>query len=94
MSIILVSYDFADDKIRTKFSKFLKKYGRKIQYSVYEIKNSPRILSLIQLEIERVYAKKFTNADSILVFPISEADEDKIQRYGYPAQEEEDVLFM
>lgn len=65
---MIIAYDFTENKIRAKFSKFIQKFGRKIQYSVYEIKNSGRVLQLIANEIELKYKKKFTNADSILIF--------------------------
>lgn len=92
--MLLISYDFTENKVRAKFAKFLKKYGRKLQYSVYEIKNSPRILNIILNEIELKYKKLFTTADSILIFPISEADETKTIRYGYAAQEEQKVVMF
>ena len=38
--MLIVTYDIHDDKTRTKFGKLLKKYGRRLQYSVFEIKNS------------------------------------------------------
>ena len=53
--MLIISYDIANDKIRTKFSKFLTKYWRRIQYSVYEIQNSDRLLSVIQAEIEGTF---------------------------------------
>ena len=90
--MLIVSYDFEDDKKRSKFSKFLKKYGRKIQYSVYEIRNSQRVLQNILTEIELKYKKHFTGSDSILIFYLCEACEKKIIRYGYAKNEEEDVV--
>ncbi len=92
--MLLISYDFASDSTRAKFSKFLKKYGRRIQYSVFEIKNSPRVLTNILKEIELVYKKKFTNSDSIIIFPICLACQKRIVRYGYSANEEKDVLIF
>ena len=62
--------------------------------SVFEIKNSPRTLALILAEVEITVSKKFTGADSIIIVPVSEADMTKIIRYGYPAQEEEEILFL
>ncbi len=44
----LVLYDIEDDRLRTRFSKFLQKYGRRLQYSVFEVKNSKRILDNIK----------------------------------------------
>lgn len=92
--MLLISYDFADNKIRTKFSKYLSKYGRRIQYSVFEIKNSPRVLTNILKEIELEYSKKFKNTDSILIFYICEQCNKKIKRYGYSVNEEKEVLFF
>ncbi|NJK71827.1 CRISPR-associated endonuclease Cas2 [Candidatus Gracilibacteria bacterium] len=92
--MLIVTYDFSNNKIRTKFHKFLKKYGHPLQYSVFEIKNSPRILNIIMLEIEKVYKPKFTLADSILIIPISLADTHKIRRYGYSVQEEKELIWF
>ena len=38
--MLIVSYDISDDKLRGKFAKFLMSYAIRLQYSVYEIKNS------------------------------------------------------
>jgi CRISPR-associated protein Cas2 len=92
--MFIVSYDFESDRRRTRFSKFLEKYGRRLQYSVFEIKNSPRALRNIITEIEMSYAPHFTNADSIVIFPICEACEKKIYRYGYAVNEEQDVVIF
>lgn len=92
--MFIISYDFSNDKIRTKFSKFIQKFGRKIQYSVYEIRNSQRVLQNILSEIELVYKKKFEGADSILIFQICEGDKKKIKRYGYAENEEKEVLIF
>lgn len=90
--MILITYDISDTKVRAKFSKFINKYGRKVQYSVYEIKNSERILQNIQNEIELRYKPRFKGSDSILIFNISKIDEKKIIRYGYAKNEELDVV--
>ena len=92
--MLIVSYDIHDDKTRTKFSKLLKKYGRRLQYSVFEIKNSQRILNILLREIDEKYAPKFTWADSILIIPISPADSNKVIRYGQPSLEEQELLFL
>ena len=92
--MLIITYDIHNDKLRTKFSKLLKKYWRRLQYSVFEIKNSERILSIIKREIEEIYKPKFTWADSILIIPITKADTEKIIRYWQPAMEEEELLFL
>lgn len=90
--MLLISYDFTNDKIRTKFSKFLKKFGRKIQYSVYEIKNSDRILQNILKEIELNYRKKFSGGDSIIIMRSCEGCKKKILRFGYAENDEKQVV--
>ncbi len=90
--MLLVSYDFANDKTRAKFSKFLKKFGRKLQYSVYEIKNSPRVLNKILNEIELSYKKYFKGTDSILIFRNCKQCDKGIIRYGSAEYEESDVV--
>lgn len=92
--MIIISYDFSNDKIRAEFSKFLKKYGRKLQLSVYELKNSPRVLNNVICEIESNYKLKFSNNDSIIVFNFCEGCRKKIKRYGYAAHEEKDLIFF
>ncbi len=92
--MLIVTYDIHNDKLRTKFSKLLKKFGRRLQYSVFEIKNSERILKILKTEIELTFHPQFTWADSILIIPISKAHSDKVIRYGQPAMEEEEILFL
>ncbi len=92
--MLIVAYDIHDNKTRAKFSRLLKKFGRMLQYSVYEIKNSERILRILTTEIEMTFAPKFTGADSILIIPISKAHSDKVIRYWQPAMEEEEILFL
>ena len=92
--MLIICYDFSNTKTRSKFHKFLKKYGRPIQFSIFEIKNSSRLLNKILLEIEKVYKPKFTMADSIIVIPISVADRKKIRRYGYSVQEEQELVWF
>jgi len=92
--MLIIAYDFTENKIRSKFSRFLKKYGRKIQYSVYEIKNSERVLHNILDEIELKYKKKFKGSDSILIFQVCEGCRKKIVRHGYAKNEESDLVIF
>jgi len=92
--MLIISYDFADNKVRSKFSRFIKKFGRRLQYSVYEIKNSPRVLQNIVDEVELVYKKQFKNTDSILIFRLCKGCCKKVKRYGYAVHEEEEVIFF
>ena len=92
--MILVSYDITSNKVRSRFSKFLNKFGRRLQYSVYEIRNSSRVLQNIIDVIELEYRKKFAGSDSIVIFPICEGDKKKVLRYGYAKNEEKDVVIF
>ena len=91
MCMLIVSYDISDTKIRTRFSKFLKKYGRRLQYSVYEIKNSNRILKNVVAEIRKNFEKEFTKSDSVFIFNMKSKE---ILRFGYAKNEEEDLLIF
>lgn len=92
--MLLVAYDIQNNKTRTKFCKFLKKYGWRLQYSVFELKSSKRILNMVTAEIEGKFMDMFGQADSVLIFPISEADEKKTIRYGYAENVDAPVIFV
>lgn len=90
--MLLIVYDISSDKLRTQFSKFLTQYGRRLQYSVFEIANSPRVLQNIRTEIKATFEKKFHQGDSVLIMQV--ADNAVIDRFGYAANEESDLLFF
>ena len=92
--MLIVAYDIHNDKLRTKFWKLLKKFWRRLQYSVFEVKNSERILWILKTEIESIYAPRFTWADSIIVFPVSDSLNKKVLRFWQQALEEEELLFL
>lgn len=92
--MLIISYDISNNKLRTQFSKLLDKYGRRLQFSVFEIKHSDRILKLILLAIEKKFAKQFAISDSIVIFPVCEACQKKIIRYGYAVHEEQELVFL
>ncbi len=90
--MILVSYDISNDKLRTRFSKFLSKYGRRIQYSIFEIDNSKKILDNITFKIKEQFEKEFTERDSVYIFELSNSC--KTTRYGYAKNEESDFFII
>lgn len=90
--MIIVSYDISNDKLRAKFSKFLLKYGFRLQYSIFQIRNSKRILSLVSSEIKNKFEKRFGQTDSVIIFNLSE--QCKITRYGYAKNDEEDLIII
>lgn len=84
--MLLVSYDIANDKLRVRFAKYLSKFGYRLQYSVFEIKNSKRLLDNIITEIETVYGRKFQSTDSVIILDLSQ--QCKKYCFGYVAKDE------
>ena len=87
--MLIVSYDISDNKRRTRFSKFLEKHGTRLQYSVFEIKNSKRVLNNIVATIKNEFEPKFTGADSIVVFRFDPAN---MLRFGYAQDRDKDLI--
>ncbi len=90
--MIIISYDISDDKKRTKFSKYLERFGHRIQYSVFEIDNSKRILDNIRADIENRFMKQFNQEDSVYIFNLSSSCE--VTRYGFAKNEESDLKII
>ena len=90
--MLIITYDIQNNKLRTQFSKFIGKFGYRIQYSVFEIKNTTRILNNIKIEIESNFEKQFSQGDSVIIFDLSK--QCKITRYGYAQNDENDLIFV
>jgi len=90
--MLIVTYDISNDKVRTKFSRFLSKFGYRLQYSVFEIKNSKRILNVIEAEIQASFGKRFEQSDSVIIFNLSK--QCKVTKYGYACNDDESLLVL
>jgi len=90
--MILISYDISDNKKRTKFNKYIRKYGHRLQYSVYEIENSERILDNIITDINNKFMKTFDEYDSVYIFRLTNSCE--IIKFGYAKNEDLDLLIV
>ncbi len=90
--MIIVSYDISDDKLRTKFAKYLLKLGHRLQYSVFEIDNSRRILDNIISDLKNEFEKRFTQSDSVIIFKLSSSCE--VLRFGYARNDESDFMII
>ncbi len=90
--MIIVSYDISDDKLRTKFAKYLLKFGHRLQYSVFEIDNSRRILDNIISDLKNQFEKRFTQSDSVIIFKLSSSCE--VLRFGYARNDESDFMII
>lgn len=65
-----------------------------MQYSVFVVQNSPRVLRNIQAEIDMRYKKLFQKTDSIVIFPVCLGCKGKIIRYGHAKHKIEDVVYF
>ena len=89
---LIITYDISNDKLRTAFSKYLSKFGHRLQYSVFEIRNSARILENIKIKITAYFEKKFEQSDSVIIFHLSNQCE-KIC-FGYAENDDSDLLIV
>lgn len=90
--MIIISYDISNNKKRSKFNKFIKRFGRMIQYSVYEIDNSERILNNIITEINNKFINEFDETDSVYIFKMGRSCE--IHKFGYPKHEDDELIII
>lgn len=90
--MLVVSYDISDDKLRNRFSKMLIRNGAiRLQFSVYEVNNTKRIIDNIILKVEKIFAPLFSGADSIMIF---ETSSNNILKYGNAIHRDKDMLFF
>ena len=90
--MVLISYDIADDRKRAKFAKYIKRFGYRLQYSVYEIENSDRILNNIITDIENKFSKQFDESDSIIIFKLSSSCQ--MITYGYQSHANDSLIIV
>lgn len=90
--MFLVLYDIESDRLRTRFSKYLEKFGRRVQFSVFEIRNSNRILDNVKTDIKNKFEKHFGQGDSVLVYSVP--DSACVGKFGYPVNEDSDLLIV
>ena len=89
--MIIISYDIADDKRRTQFSKMIQKYGAiRLQFSVYEIQNTKRIIEILKVRIQD-FSKHFTADDSVIIFDVELSH---LTKYGNAIHRDKDIVFL
>ncbi len=90
--MIIVSYDIKNDKLRASFSKKLEALGAtRLQYSVFEARNSSRIIDNLRFIIKDEFGPKFCMDDSVCIF---HCNEDKTEKYGNSVHRDKDLLFF
>ena len=90
--MVVVSYDISNDKLRTKFAKYLSRFGHRLQYSVFEIDNSEKIVNNIINDLKNKYEESFSQEDSVIIFKLSSSCE--VLRFGYAKNDEKDFIII
>lgn len=78
-----ISYDISDTKLRTKLSKFLSKYGTRLQLSMFYFDIPNKDIKVILNEIKDIYHTHIGAADSILFFEFSDSGVKKNKKFEY-----------
>ena len=90
--MLLISYDIKSSKVRTKFSRMLQRNGAiRLQFSVYEVSNSSRILDNIKLKIEQEFSPLFNFDHSVVIFQVNDGD---IIKYGNAIHRDEAIVYI
>lgn len=90
--MVIVSYDIKDDKLRARFAKMLRSQGAvRLQFSVYEINNTQRIIENIKTIIIEKFSKSFTAEDSVMVF---NASIESVLKFGNAIHRDRDVVYF
>jgi CRISPR-associated protein Cas2 len=90
--MLIISYDIRDNKLRTRFAKMLIKNGAiRLQFSVYELNNTQRMIDNIKLKINTIFSSKFSGADSVLIFDVNN---DRIEKYGNAIHRDVDIVYF
>ena len=89
--MLVVSYDISNTKLRSRFSKMLTKHGAiRLQYSVYEINNTNRVLDNLMIKIDQ-YATQFKGSDSVVIFDVSAV---KLKKYGNAIHRDVEIVYF
>lgn len=90
--MVIISYDISDNKKRGKFNKYVRKFGHRLQYSVYQIENSDKILNNIVADIKNKFIKTFDETDSVYIFKLTANCE--TLKFGYASHEDDSLIIV
>ena len=83
---------FMKMKSVSEFAKYLSRFGHRLQYSVFEIDNSEKIVNNIVNDLKNKYEKSFSQEDSVIIFKLSSSCE--VLRFGYAKNDEKDFIII
>ena len=87
---LLVCFDVTDDKTRLKLVKVLESFGKRCQFSIFEVNLDSEIYIRFKKEIDII---NFSENDKLFIYPIPEESGRRIFRIG-PYIKEEDVIVV
>ncbi len=74
--LIVVSYDVANDRRRTRLAKELENFGRRVQYSVFECLLDARQLERLRTRLLR---RTETSEDSLRIYSLCQDCRGKVE---------------
>ena len=90
--MVVDTYDISNDKFKTYPDNFFPRFRNRIQYSVFEIDNSEKIVNNIVNDLKNKYEKSFSQEDSVIIFKLSSSCE--VLRFGYAKNDEKDFIII
>lgn len=67
---LLVAYDIADDRLRTRVHDTLHAFGTRVQFSVFECHLTPRQVQRLYQRLDVVFTPHAASGDTIRCYPI------------------------
>jgi len=79
MLLYIVAYDIPSNRRRKKISDLLEGYGRRVQYSVFELMLSPAKYAELRQRLRRYVQME---EDSVRFYPVSKHTLDQVEIWG------------
>lgn len=89
--LVLVTYDIADDAVRTRLAQELENFGQRVNYSVFECHLDPGQRSDLY---GRLRAFPFADDDNIRIYPICDECYSKVAVIGKEQVTEKPTFFI
>lgn len=87
---VVISYDVAEDKRRTKIHKILKSYGQWMQYSVFECNLTETQYAKLRSRLNKLIKPE---QDSIRFYVLCACCQAKVERIGGETIRDETIFF-
>jgi len=85
----VITYDISDNKIRNKLMKLLKNYGRRVQFSCFEVDLTEKELETLKNKIATLIDD---STDKVYIFPISSYVTNDIVKLGIKEKQNESYI--